>query len=40
MANTELKDGALPELKQLAQQVISAQQREVTQLAAWKRAWA
>jgi uncharacterized protein (DUF305 family) len=40
MANTELKDGSLPEVKQLAQQVISAQQQEVRQLTAWKQAWA
>jgi uncharacterized protein (DUF305 family) len=40
MANTEMKDGSLGEVKQLAQQVIAAQQREVDQLAAWKRAWA
>jgi uncharacterized protein (DUF305 family) len=40
MATTELKDGSLPEAKQLAQQIISAQQREVSQLAAWKRSWA
>ena len=40
MANTELKDGSLPEVKQLAQQIITAQQREVSQLAAWQRSWA
>jgi uncharacterized protein (DUF305 family) len=40
MANTELKDGSLPEVKQLARQIVSAQQREVRQLAVWKRAWA
>src|SRR6266511_188695 len=40
MANTELKDGSLPEVKHLAQQIISAQQREVSQLAAWKQSWA
>jgi uncharacterized protein (DUF305 family) len=39
MANTELKKGALPEVKQLAQQIITAQQREVDQFAAWKRSW-
>ncbi len=40
MANTELRDGSLSEVKQLAQQIITAQQREVRQLAAWKQAWA
>jgi uncharacterized protein (DUF305 family) len=40
MANTELKDGSLPEVKQLAQQIITAQQREVRQLTAWRQAWA
>ena len=40
MANTELRDGSLSEVKQLAQQIITTQQREVRQLAAWKQAWA
>ncbi len=40
MANAELEDGSLPDVKQLAQQIITAQQREVRQLAAWKQAWA
>ena len=40
MASTELTDGSLPEVKQLAQQIITSQQREVSQLAAWQRSWA
>ncbi len=39
MANTELRDGSLSDVKQLAQQIVTAQQREVDQLAAWKQAW-
>jgi uncharacterized protein (DUF305 family) len=33
------RDGSLPAVKQLAQQITTAQQREVGQLAAWKQAW-
>jgi len=40
MASTELTDGSLPEVKQLAQQIITSQQREVDQFAAWQRSWA
>jgi uncharacterized protein (DUF305 family) len=39
MATTELETGSLGEVKQLARQIITAQQREIQQMAAWKRAW-
>ena len=39
MANTELKAGSLPEVKQLAQQVIDSQQKEIDQLDQWKKEW-
>jgi uncharacterized protein (DUF305 family) len=39
MANTELREGALAEPKQLAQQIITAQQREIRQMATWKQVW-
>jgi uncharacterized protein (DUF305 family) len=40
MANTELRDGSLPEVKQLAQQIIKAQQGEIDQFEQWKKEWA
>ena len=39
MANTELKDGSLPEVTRLAQQIIDTQQDEVDQLKRWKAEW-
>jgi uncharacterized protein (DUF305 family) len=39
MANTELKDGSLPQAKQLAQQIIDTQQDEIDQLQQWKTKW-
>jgi uncharacterized protein (DUF305 family) len=39
MANTELKDGALPEVTRLAQQIIDTQQDEIEQLKRWKTEW-
>ena len=39
MAKVELQDGSLPEVKQFAQQVIDAQQKEVGQLQQWKEEW-
>jgi uncharacterized protein (DUF305 family) len=39
MANTELRDGALPEVKQLAQQIIDTQQTEIDQFGKWQQAW-
>jgi uncharacterized protein (DUF305 family) len=39
MANTELKEGSLPEAKRLAQQIIEAQRAEIDQLRRWKTEW-
>jgi len=39
MANTELRDGALPEVKRLAQQIIDAQQGEIDQFKKWQQEW-
>jgi uncharacterized protein (DUF305 family) len=39
MANTELKEGSLPEVKRLAQQIIDTQQDEIDQLQRWKAEW-
>jgi uncharacterized protein (DUF305 family) len=39
MANTELRDGSLPQVKDLAQQIIDAQQTEIHQLQRWKQDW-
>jgi uncharacterized protein (DUF305 family) len=39
MANTELKNGSLPELTRLAEQIIHSQQDEIDQLQRWKIEW-
>jgi uncharacterized protein (DUF305 family) len=39
MANTELKDGSLPEVTRLAEQIIGTQQDEIDQLQRWKTQW-
>jgi uncharacterized protein (DUF305 family) len=39
MANTELKDGSLPEVTRLARQIIDTQQDEIEQLQRWKAEW-
>ena len=39
MANTELKDGSLPEVTRLAEQIIDTQQDEIDQLKRWKAEW-
>jgi uncharacterized protein (DUF305 family) len=39
MADTELRDGALPEVKELAQQIIDAQQGEIDQFKQWQKEW-
>jgi uncharacterized protein (DUF305 family) len=39
VANTELKDGSLPEVTRLAQQIIDTQQDEIEQLRRWKTEW-
>jgi uncharacterized protein (DUF305 family) len=40
MANTELGDGSLPEVKRLAQQIIDDQQAEINQFEQWQKEWA
>jgi uncharacterized protein (DUF305 family) len=40
MANTELRDGALPEVKRLAQQILDDQQAEIDQFEQWQQEWA
>jgi uncharacterized protein (DUF305 family) len=39
MATTELRDGSLPEVKQLAQQIMDAQQGEIDQFKQWQTEW-
>jgi uncharacterized protein (DUF305 family) len=40
MANTELRDGSLPDVRRLAQQIIDAQQPEIDQFQQWQKEWA
>ena len=40
MATTELRDGSLPEVKRLAQQIIDDQQAEIDQFQQWQQEWA
>jgi uncharacterized protein (DUF305 family) len=39
MATTELRDGSLPQVKRLAQQVIDGQQGEIDQFRQWQQEW-
>jgi uncharacterized protein (DUF305 family) len=39
MANTELKDGSLPEVTRLAEQIVETQEGEIEQLKRWKAEW-
>jgi uncharacterized protein (DUF305 family) len=39
MATTELRDGSLPQVKRLAQQVIDTQQAEIDQFTVWQQGW-
>jgi uncharacterized protein (DUF305 family) len=39
MAKTELKDGSLPTVTRLAEQIIDTQQDEIDQLHQWKTEW-
>ena len=39
LATTELRDGSLPEVRQLAQQLLAEHQAQIATMTAWKRAW-
>jgi uncharacterized protein (DUF305 family) len=39
MATTELRDGSLPQVKRLAQQIIDTQQAEIDQFTVWQEEW-
>jgi uncharacterized protein (DUF305 family) len=39
MATTELRDGSLPQVKRLAQQIIDTQQAEIDQFTVWQQEW-
>ena len=39
LAATELRDGSLPEVRQLAQQLLAEQQAQIATMTAWKRVW-
>jgi uncharacterized protein (DUF305 family) len=40
MANTEFRDGSLPQVKRLAQQIIDDHQAEIDQFQQWQQEWA
>jgi uncharacterized protein (DUF305 family) len=39
MARTERKDGSLPQVTRLAEQIIQTQQDEIDQLQRWRTEW-
>jgi uncharacterized protein (DUF305 family) len=39
LAATELRDGSLPEVRQLAHQLLAEHQAQIATMTAWKRAW-
>jgi uncharacterized protein (DUF305 family) len=39
LAAAELRDGTLPEVRQLAQQLLATQQAQIATMTAWARAW-
>jgi uncharacterized protein (DUF305 family) len=39
LAATELRDGSLPEVRQLAQRLLAEHQAQIATMTAWKRAW-
>jgi uncharacterized protein (DUF305 family) len=39
LAAAELRDGTLPEVRQLAQQLLANQQAQIATMTAWARAW-
>ena len=39
LATTEADDGSLPEVRQLAQQLLAEQHAQIATMTTWKRAW-
>jgi uncharacterized protein (DUF305 family) len=39
LATTEARQGSVPELRQLAQQLLADQQAQITTMTSWRRAW-
>jgi len=39
LAAAELRDGSLPEVRQLAQQLLASQQAQIATMTTWARAW-
>jgi uncharacterized protein (DUF305 family) len=39
LAATEAREGSVPEVRELAQQLLAQQQAQIRKMAAWKRAW-
>jgi uncharacterized protein (DUF305 family) len=39
LAATEAREGSVPELRQLAQQLLAEQQAQIDKMQAWRRAW-
>jgi uncharacterized protein (DUF305 family) len=39
LAAAEAREGSLPEVRQLAQQLLAQQQAQIGTMTAWKRAW-
>lgn len=40
LAATEVREGSLPEVRELAQQLLAEQQDQIGKMQAWRRAWA
>jgi uncharacterized protein (DUF305 family) len=40
LAATEVREGSVPEVRQLARQLLADQQAQLAKMTAWKRAWA
>jgi uncharacterized protein (DUF305 family) len=39
LAATEARQGSMPELRELAQQLLAEQQAQIGKMQAWRRAW-
>jgi uncharacterized protein (DUF305 family) len=40
LAATEVREGSVPEVRQLARQLFADQQAQLAKMTVWKRAWA